>query len=99
MQGSENINIEVAFALPQEQIVISQTVAAGATVGEVLANSPIQAQLPEGVQIADGKVGIFGKAVKLSQVLRDGDRIELYRPLLNDPKEARRRKAAEAGKV
>jgi hypothetical protein len=51
------------------------------------------------LDIADGRVGIFGKAVKLSQVLKSGDRVEIYRPLLNDPKEARRRKAAEAAKT
>lgn len=89
------INIEVVYALPHQQVVLEEQVALGATVGEALSASKIHSQVPA-LLIADGKVGIFGKAVKLSQVLKAGDRIELYRPLLTDPKEARRRKAAEA---
>lgn len=89
------IDIEVVYALPRQQLVVQEQVAQGVTVGEALATSKIHAQVPE-LQVADGKVGIFGKAVKLSQVLKAGDRIEIYRPLLTDPKEARRRKAAEA---
>lgn len=88
------MTIEVVYALPRQQIILQEQVAIGSTVGEVLATSKMHAQV-ENLQIADGKVGIFGKAVKLSQVLKAGDRIELYRPLLTDPKEARRRKAAE----
>jgi hypothetical protein len=88
------ITVEVVYALPREQIVIEEQVVQGSTVGEVLSASKIHARVPE-LHIADGKVGIFGKAVKLSQTLKSGDRIEIYRPLINDPKEARRRKAAE----
>lgn len=88
------IVVEIVYALPHQQIIVEEQVAFGSTVGEVLVASKIHGQVPD-LQIADGKVGIFGKAVKLSQALKSGDRIEIYRPLINDPKEARRRKAAE----
>jgi putative ubiquitin-RnfH superfamily antitoxin RatB of RatAB toxin-antitoxin module len=88
------ITVEIVYALPHQQIIVEEQVALGSTVGEVLVASKIHGQVPD-LQIADGKVGIFGKAVKLSQTLKSGDRIEIYRPLINDPKEARRRKAAE----
>jgi hypothetical protein len=89
------INVEIVYALPRQQIVVEEQVALGSTVGDVLKTSKIHGQVPD-LHIADGKVGIFGKAVKLSQPLKSGDRIEIYRPLINDPKEARRRKAAES---
>ncbi len=88
--------IDVIYALPREQKVKSLPWQEGITVGEAISASRIQENYPE-MQIADGKVGIFGKAVKLSQILKPNDRIEIYRPLLNDPKEMRRRKAMEAG--
>lgn len=95
----EMITIEVAYATPRQQWLLTQQVPVGTTVGDALANSEINAHLDSVVQVADGKVGIFGKAVKLAQVLRAGDRIEVYRPLVADPKEARRRKAAAAEKA
>jgi putative ubiquitin-RnfH superfamily antitoxin RatB of RatAB toxin-antitoxin module len=86
--------IEVVYALPQRQFVVVEQVAQGTSVGAALAVSTIHA-LVDDLQISNGRVGIFGKVVNLSQVLKSGDRIEIYRPLQNDPKEARRRKAAE----
>lgn len=91
------IVIEVAYALPTQQFLLTEQVAEGTTVGEALAQSAIQQQVPH-LELIDGKVGIFGKIVKLTQVLKAGDRIEIYRPLVNDPKEARRRKAMEVAK-
>jgi hypothetical protein len=96
--ANEMIMIEVVYALPHQQWLIEEQVPLGSTVGEALSHSKIHALVAE-LDIADGRVGIFGKAVKLSQVLKSGDRVEIYRPLLNDPKEARRRKAAEAAKT
>jgi putative ubiquitin-RnfH superfamily antitoxin RatB of RatAB toxin-antitoxin module len=92
------INIEVVYALPHKQLCLELQVALGTTVGEALTISQITSQVNE-LQLVDGKIGIFGKVVKLSQILRAGDRIEIYRPLLNDPKEARRRKALDAVKT
>lgn len=83
------------YALPRSQVVKKILVSDNATVGEALQRSLIQEQFPE-IVFEDGKVGIFGKAVKLTQVVKAFDRIEIYRPLINDPKELRRRRAAEA---
>ena len=95
---NNRINIEVVYALPYKQLCLEIQVALGTTVGEALTISQINAQVDD-LHLVDGKVGVFGKAVKLSQILRAGDRIEIYRPLLNDPKEARRRKALDAVKT
>lgn len=94
----ELIHIEVAHALPEKQVLISEQVPVGSSVAEALAMSRIH-QLVEALDIKDGMVGIFSKVVKLTQVLQEGDRIEIYRPLINDPKEARRRKAEAAAKA
>jgi putative ubiquitin-RnfH superfamily antitoxin RatB of RatAB toxin-antitoxin module len=94
---NETINIEVVYALPHEQTLLKKSVPAGATVAEALQLSGIQQKYPE-LNLATSKLGIFGKLVKADVVLRDKDRIEIYRPLIADPKEVRR-KRAEEGKV
>lgn len=88
------ISIEVAYALPRQQFLIQETVPEGSTIADALARSEIRQLVPH-IEIIDGRVGLFGKVAKMSQVLREGDRIEIYRPLVNDPKEARRRRATE----
>ncbi|OYY24532.1 MAG: hypothetical protein B7Y68_03190 [Thiotrichales bacterium 35-46-9] len=88
------IDIEVAYALPRQQFLLQEKVVEGCTVAEALSQSEIHQLVPH-IEIIDGKVGIFGKVAKMSQVLKAGDRIEIYRPLVNDPKEARRRRATE----
>lgn len=93
---NETINIEVVYALPQEQTLLRKSVPAGTTVAEALQASGILQKHPEIDPAA--KLGIFGKLVKADVVLRDKDRIEIYRPLIADPKEVRR-KRAEEGKV
>ena len=94
---SDKINIEVVYALPNEQTLIKQRVAAGATLAEAIQASGILQKHPE-IDPASSKLGIFGKLTKADAVLRDKDRIEIYRPLIADPKEVRR-KRAEEGKV
>lgn len=94
---AENISIEVAYATPQEQVIISLEVPAGSTVGEVLGLSGIDRRFPE-IDLDSVKTGIFGKLAKANATLNSGDRIEVYRPLIADPKEARKKRAAE-GKV
>jgi hypothetical protein len=94
---SEQINIEVVYALPNEQILLKKTVPAGTTIAEALQISGILAKHPE-IDLGVNKLGIFGKLSKVDAVLRDKDRIEIYRPLIADPKEVRR-KRAEEGKV
>ncbi len=91
------LNIQIAFALPSETTLIDLSVGAGATVREAIERSGILARHPE-IDLASNKVGVFGKLVKLDTGLHDRDRIEIYRPLLADPKEIRRQRAAE-GKV
>lgn len=91
---SEEILVEVAYALPQKQEVLSLKVKPGATVSQVIEQSGILADFPE-IDLVNAKVGIFGKQAKLDAVLRDKDRVEIYRPLIADPKEIRKKRAAE----
>lgn len=95
--SAQNINIEVVYALPHEQTLLKLAVPEGTTLGEALRLSRIQDKYPE-VDVDKGKFGIFGKLSKADTVLREHDRIEIYRPLIADPKEVRR-KRAEEGKV
>ncbi|MFZ3017719.1 MAG: RnfH family protein [Gallionella sp.] len=94
---NETINIEVVYALPHEQTLLKKNVPAGTTVADALQASGILQKHPE-LNLATSKLGIFGKLTKADAVLRDKDRIEIYRPLIADPKEVRR-KRAEEGKV
>ncbi len=91
---SDDISVEVVYALPQKQEVLSLRVRSGALVSEAIAQSGILRDFPE-IDLASAKVGIYSKQVKLDAVLRDKDRIEIYRPLIADPKEVRRKRAAE----
>lgn len=93
----EKIQIELAYALPHEQSLLSFEVPPGTTLGEGIRLSGILNKHPE-IDTEKGKFGIFGKLSKSDVVLREKDRIEIYRPLLADPKEVRR-KRAEEGKV
>lgn len=96
------IRIEVAFALPDRQCVLPLEVAAGTTLYRAVLQSGIAAQFPGVIDLDAMAMGVFGKLEKNPQarVLADGDRVEIYRPLTVDPKEARRARAAKkrAGK-
>lgn len=94
---SETIRIEIAYALPHEQILKSLQVAQGITAEQAIRQSGILEKQPE-IDLAKNKIGIFGKLAKLDTALRDKDRVEIYRPLIADPKEVRK-KRAEEGKV
>lgn len=89
---SEPITVEVAYARPEEQVILSQEVAAGTTVREAIEASGIRERFPE-IDLETQKVGVFGKLAKLDDTLRDRDRVEIYRPLIADPKEMRRKRA------
>ncbi len=89
------INVEVAYAMPDKQAIISLGVAEGTSALEAARQSGI-AEKFEGIDLDDAKLGIFGKAVSPGQVLREGDRVEIYRPLIADPKEVRKARAAKA---
>jgi uncharacterized protein len=94
---SDNINIEVVYALPSEQVLLRKSVPVGTSVAEGIRLSGMLAKHPE-IDLDRNKLGIFGKLTKADAVVRDKDRIEIYRPLIADPKEVRR-KRAEEGKV
>jgi len=91
---SDSITIEVVYALPHEQTLLKKVVQAGTTVAEAVQVSGILQKYPQ-IDLATSKLGIFGKLVKPDTSLRDRDRIEIYRPLIADPKEVRRRRAEE----
>jgi len=96
--GKNKIGVEVVYALPNDQQIFSTKVAEGATVGEAIRDSGILERYSEINLGTVNKVGIFGKLCKQDRVLNEGDRVEIYRPLIADPKEVRRKRAAE-GKV
>jgi len=91
------ITVEIAYALPSEQKIIALQVEEGSTAFEAVAKSRIAEIFPQ-IDINSDPMGIFGKAIKdpKTQVLNAGDRIEIYRPLIADPKEARAKRAAKA---
>ena len=88
------INIEIAYALPERYYLKSFQVDEGITVQTAITQSGILNQFPE-IDLSTNKIGIFGRPIKLTDVLKERDRIEIYRPLLADPKEIRRKRAAE----
>ncbi len=87
--------MEVVYALPAKQVVLPLQVAPDTTVSQAIEMSGILQQFPEIDLAGANKVGIFGKQVKLDAVVHDQDRIEIYRPLIADPKEIRRKRAEE----
>jgi putative ubiquitin-RnfH superfamily antitoxin RatB of RatAB toxin-antitoxin module len=90
MALENTIAIEVVYALSAKQIVVEVSVPAGTTVAEALAVARVKLEVPD---VHDAPVGIHGHVVSRDTVLRDGDRVEIYRPLVADPKHARRRRA------
>ena len=95
MTEADKIPVEVAYALPDKQQIVMLEVQPGTTAREAVQRSGIDRQFP-GLDLEASRLGIFGKAVKDGQVLRAGDRVEIYRELIADPKEVRKRRAAEA---
>lgn len=92
------IRVEVAYARPDEQAIIPVDVPEGTTLEQAIVRSRIQERFPE-IQLQTAKVGVFGKIGKLSAIVRSGDRVEIYRPLLADPKEVRKKRAAEGKRM
>ena len=93
MPSNPPLNIEVAYAEPGKQSLLAFQVACGTTARQAVLQSALPNEFPH-VDFAAAPIGIFGKKVKDSAPLREGDRVEVYRALLIDPKENRRRKAA-----
>ncbi|WP_100640756.1 RnfH family protein [Alteromonas facilis] len=89
------INVEVAYALPDKQSLLPIEVASGCTVEEAIVASGILKLYAE-IDLSNNKVGIWNRTAKLTETLQQGDRIEIYRPLIADPKEVRKRRAEKA---
>ena len=94
----KQINIEIAYALPDRDYLKSFKVDEGTMIQTAILQSGILQQFTE-IDLRENKVGIYSRPAKLTDQLKDGDRIEIYRPLLADPKEIRRKRAAEQAKA
>jgi len=92
------MKIEVIYALPDRQELVSIDLPEGSTVIQAVEASGLLQKYPDIEPGGRNKLGVFAKLVKTDSVLRERDRVEIYRPLIADPKEVRRQKAAE-GKV
>jgi putative ubiquitin-RnfH superfamily antitoxin RatB of RatAB toxin-antitoxin module len=93
MGSVERVAVEVAYATPARQVVLKLVVEPGTTLEQAIRLSGILGQFPE-IDLTQNKVGIFGRLGKLTDILQAGDRVEIYRPLIADPKEVRKRRAA-----
>lgn len=91
------INVEVAYALPDEQKILSLQVAEGCSVYEAVVQSGITEMFPQ-IDVEHDSMGVFGKAIADPKryILKPEQRVEIYRPLIADPKEVRARRAAKA---
>lgn len=88
------IHVEVIYALPHAQALIPLQMPEGATLEQAVRQSGLLEKYPE-IDLASAKLGIWNKASELAAVLREKDRVEIYRPLIADPKEVRRKRAEE----
>ncbi|MBI5921230.1 MAG: RnfH family protein [Betaproteobacteria bacterium] len=88
------LRVEVVYALPQQQELICLELPDGCTLQQALETSGLLQKYPE-INLAQNKFGIYGKLARLETPLRGHDRVEIYRPLLADPKETRKQRAAE----
>jgi len=94
MDNVDKIPVEVAYALPERQVILVVEVAPDATLEDAIRASGILEQYPD-IDLAKNKVGVFGKLGKQGDLLHAGDRVEIYRPLIADPKQVRKQRAAE----
>lgn len=88
--------IQLCYARPDRQFLLDLTVAPGTTIQQAIQNSGIIQQAPE-IDVTVWRVGLYGKLKTLDTVLREHDRIEIYRPLIADPKDTRRKRAESRG--
>ena len=94
MANDNEITIEVAYGTAEQQRLYRFRLSANSTARQAALAAPVLADFPEAAP-ATAPLGIFGKAVKDEHILCDGDRVEIYRPLQADPKEARRKRVAQ----
>ena len=91
-EAAPPIHVQVCYATALREIVLHVSLGEGATIEQAIAASGIVREVPE-IDLAAQPVGVFGKKKALDAALHDGDRVEIYRPLVADPKESRRRRA------
>lgn len=91
----DKLVVEVAYALPEKQYLQRVTLEEGATVEEAIRASGLL-ELRTDIDLAKNKVGIYSRPVKLTDTVQDGDRVEIYRPLITDPKALRRQRAEKS---
>lgn len=92
---AEQMSIEVAYALPDKQTLLAVDVNVDATIEQAIQASGILTMHPD-IDLNENKVGIWSRMAKLKDTVKPGDRIEIYRPLIADPKEVRKRRAEKA---
>ncbi|CND10431.1 RnfH family protein [Yersinia alsatica] len=92
-----DIRVEVVYALPERQYLRTVSLAAGSTVEDAI-NASGLLELRSDIDLTENKVGVYSRPVKLGDKVNDGDRVEIYRPLIADPKELRRQRAEQAKK-
>lgn len=97
-ESANRINVEVVLAMPSRQELLSLQLASGSSVADAIEQSGVL-ELFDGFELDPSRVGIFGRKAAMDDILRDGDRIEIYRPLIADPKESRRQRALKQSKT
>ena len=95
---SDLIEVEVAYALPERQTLLRLKVPQGTTAQQAVERSRLLERYPD-LDLAGSKLGIFAKVVPPERELREGDRVEVYRPLIADPKAVRQKRAEEGKKL
>jgi uncharacterized protein len=96
--NEEKIKVEVVYATKERQLLLEVNVNKNVTVEEAIRKSGILGEFPE-IDLSVNKVGVFSKLSKLDKVLRNKDRVEIYRKLIADPKEVRKQRAAEGKRM
>ena len=94
VQSNDALQVWVSYATAQDEFIHPMHVAPGTTIGQAIEGSGVLARFPE-INLVTQPVGIYGKKKTLETVLRERDRIEIYRPLVADPKDSRRKRAAK----
>ena len=98
LNASQLIGVEVAYALPERQSVLRIKVPVGTTAEQAVHRSGLLERYPE-LDLSGSKLGIFAKVIPPQRELREGDRVEIYRPLIADPKAVRQKRAEEGKKL
>jgi putative ubiquitin-RnfH superfamily antitoxin RatB of RatAB toxin-antitoxin module len=93
-QLADQLQVYLVYATPQDEFIHPMRVAPGTTIGQVIEASGVLARFPD-INLVTQPVGIYGKKKTLDTVLRERDRVEIYRALVADPKDSRRKRAAK----